>query len=158
MVAKGSLKPLVLVRIQAGQQILRQFSWLERLTVNQKVVGSSPTRRAMETTFKYQGKIISTPNLEKKLKRMRISIDDIEIIDNPIKKKEVNSGLEDYMLNKRRVIVRSTEDDIRRVCFIDKDEPLPKIEELFKSKIWNPETKTGIKYLTPEFLKTMYYE
>ena len=110
----------------------------------------------MEITFKYQGKIISTPNLEKKLKRMRISIDDIEIIDNPIKKKEVDSGLEDYMLNKRKVVVRSTEDDIRRVVYVD--EPLPTIEELFKSKIWNPETKTGIKYLTPEFLKTMYYE
>lgn len=40
----------------------------------------------METTFKYKGKIITTPNLEKKLKRMKLSIDDIEIIDNfPIK-------------------------------------------------------------------------
>lgn len=40
----------------------------------------------METTFKYKGKIITTPNLEKKLKRMKLSLDDIEIIDNiPIK-------------------------------------------------------------------------
>lgn len=36
------------------------------------------------TTFKYQGKIITTPNLEKKLKRMKISLEDIEIIDTPI--------------------------------------------------------------------------
>ena len=69
----------------------------------------------METTFKYKGKIITTPNLEKKLKRMKISIDDIEIIDTPIKKKEVDSGLEDYMLNKKQMIVRSTQDDIRRI-------------------------------------------
>jgi hypothetical protein len=112
----------------------------------------------METTFKYQGKIITTPNLEKKLKRMKISIDDIEIIDTPIKKKEVDSGLEDYMLNKRQVIVRSTEDNIRRVCYIDKDKGLPPISELFKDVMWNPETKTGIKELTREYLMTMYYE
>ena len=76
----------------------------------------------MEVIFKYDGKIISTPNLEKKLKRMKISIDDIEIIETPIKKeKPLNSGIEDYMLNKRQVIVCSTEDNIRRVCFIDKN-------------------------------------
>jgi hypothetical protein len=112
----------------------------------------------MDITFKYNNKIITTPNLEKKLKRMKISIDDIEIIDTPIKKKEVDSGLEDYMLNKRQVIVRSTEDNIRRVCYIDKDKGLPPISELFKDVMWNPETKTGIKELTREYLMTMYYE
>ena len=30
----------------------------------------------MEVTFKYKDKIFTTPNLEKKLKRMKISIDD----------------------------------------------------------------------------------
>ena len=110
----------------------------------------------METTFKYQGKIITTPNLEKKLKRMKISIDDIEIIQTPIKK-ESNDGIEDYMINKQRVVVRSTEDNIRRICYIPKDY-LPNIEDLFKKEIWNPETKTGIKGLTKEFIKTMYYE
>jgi rRNA-processing protein FCF1 len=113
----------------------------------------------MEITFKYNGKIITTPNLEKKLKRMKLQLSDIEIIDNLIKKeKPLNSGIEDYMLNKRQVIVCSTEDNIRRVCFIDKNKGLPTIYELFKKNIWNPETKTGIKYLTPEFLMTMYYE
>ena len=111
----------------------------------------------METTFKYQGKIITTPNLEKKLKRMKISIDDIEIIETPIKKENSsNNGIEDYMLNKKKVIVRSTEDNIRRVCFTDKDKGLPTISELFKNQIWNPETKTGL--YTKEFLMTMYYE
>ena len=102
----------------------------------------------METTFKYQGKIITTPNLEKKLKRMRISIDDIEIIDTIKKEKIVENGVEDYMLNKQQVIVRSTEDNIRRVCYIDKDKPLPSIKELFK--------KQGI--YSDEFLMTMYYD
>lgn len=31
--------------------------------------------------FRYKDKIIETPNLEKKLKRMKISIQDIEILD-----------------------------------------------------------------------------
>lgn len=110
----------------------------------------------METTFKYKGKIITTPNLEKKLKRMKISIDDIEIIDTPIKKKEVDSGLEDYMLNKKQMIVRSTQDDIRRIVYVDKDKSLPTISELFKNQMWN--SRTGIKELTREYLMTMYYE
>ena len=52
----------------------------------------------METTFKYNGKVITTPNLEKKLKRMKISIDDIEIIEIPIKEKKSDEGIEDYMI------------------------------------------------------------
>ena len=110
----------------------------------------------MDITFKYKGKIITTPNLEKKLKRMKISIDDIEIIDTPIKKKEVDSGLEDYMLNKKQVIVRSTQDNIRRICYVDKNKSLPTMSELFKNQMWNG--KTGIKELTREYLMTMYYE
>ena len=110
----------------------------------------------MDITFKYKGKLITTPNLEKKLKRMKISIDDIEIIDTPIKKKEVDSGLEDYMLNKKQVIVRSTQDNIRRICYVDKNKSLPTMSELFKNQMWNGET--GIKELTREYLMTMYYE
>lgn len=34
----------------------------------------------MNTTFKYQNQIITTPNLEKKLKKMKLTLEDIEII------------------------------------------------------------------------------
>lgn len=108
----------------------------------------------MEITFKYNGTIISTPNLEKKLKRMKISINDIEIIP-PIVKVEVEEEEEEN--DKEQVIVLSTEDNIRRVCYIPKGKHIP-ISELFKNHIWNPETKTGIKEITKEFLMTMYYE
>lgn len=74
----------------------------------------------MEITFKYNDKIITTPNLEKKLKRMKISIDDIEIIDTPIKKKSPDSGIEDYMLDKEQVIIKSKLDSIRRICYVPK--------------------------------------
>ena len=107
--------------------------------------------------MKIIAKIITTPNLEKKLKRMKLQLSDIEIIDTSIKKEKSESGIEDYMLNKEQIVVCSTEDNIRRICFIPKG-TRPSLEELFKDVIWNPETKTGIKYLTPEFLKTMYYE
>ena len=122
-------------------------------------LGSNPSGTTMEVTFKYKDTIITTPNLEKKLKRMKLSIDDIEIIDNPIKKeKSPNNELEDYMKDKVKVIVRSNIDDIRRVCFIKKDEPHPTIKELFKNHLWNPLTKTGIQEITEEYLMTLYYE
>lgn len=122
-------------------------------------LGSNPSGTTMETTFKYKGTIITTPNLEKKLKRMKLSIDDIEIIDNPFKKeKSPSNELEDYMKDVIKVIVRSNIDDIRRVCFIKKDKPRPTMRELFKNHIWNPTTKTGIKEITEEYLMTLYYE
>ena len=42
----------------------------------------------MDITFKYKGKLITTPNLEKKLKRMKLTINDIEIVDSLILKEE----------------------------------------------------------------------
>ena len=107
-------------------------------------------------TFKYQGKIITTPNLEKKLKRMKISIDDIEIIEEQIVQNKQEDE-DELMKDKRMVIVRSNIDDIRRVCYIPMDYR-PTMRELFKNHIWNPKTKTGIQEITEEYLMTLYYE
>lgn len=109
-------------------------------------------------TFKYQGKIITTPNLEKKLKRMKISINDIEILEEQEVPKQKEDGLDEWMTDKVKVIVRSNIDDIRRVCFIDKGESRPTMRELFKNHMWNPQTKTGIREITEEYLMTLYYE
>lgn len=73
----------------------------------------------MDITFKYNGKIITTPNLEKKLKRMKLRLSDIEIIEAPIKKTSDN-GVEDYMLDKEMVVVLSNLDNIRRICYVPK--------------------------------------
>lgn len=97
----------------------------------------------MDITFKYNGKIISTPNLEKKLKRMKISIDDIEIIETPIKKKE--EELDEC--TKEQVIIRCKLDDIRRVCYVKKG-TRPSINEILE--------KQGI--YSKEQLENMYYE
>ena len=100
----------------------------------------------MEITFKYNGKIITTPNLEKKLKRMKISIDDIEII--PIVKKEPkDEGIEDYMKDKEQVIIKSKLDDIQRVCYIKKG-TRPPIKSILE--------KQGI--YSEEEMENMYYE
>ena len=108
----------------------------------------------MDITFKYKEKIITTPNLEKKLKRMKISIDDIEIIQ---KETVVIEEEKDEVIDKKQVIVRSNQDEIRRICYIPLDKR-PTIRELFKHHIWNPITKTGIREITEEYLMTMYYE
>ena len=104
----------------------------------------------MTITFKYNGKQYTTNNLEKKLNKLGITEKDIELLGNKV--------VEIEETNKRQIIVRSTEDDIRRICYTDKNKSLPTILELFKNQIWNPETKTGIKEITEEYLMTMYYE
>ena len=107
----------------------------------------------METIFIYKGQKISTPNLEKKLKRMKITLDDIEIIkEEP--KQEIKYIEEDDL---ETVYVKSTKDDLTRITVVLKG-TRPPLKELFKSHIWNPETKTGIRNMTEEFIETMYYE
>lgn len=110
----------------------------------------------METTFKYKGQIISTPNLEKKLKRMKITLDDIEIIEVP--KKELKEELQELLDTHRKVCILNTIDNSKRIAFVPKDEPNPEIEKLLERFKWNPKTKTGIREITPEYIRTMYYE
>ncbi len=81
---------------------------------------------------------------------MKISIDDIEIIDTPIFKKESKSGIEDYMLNKEQVIVKSKLDDIQRICYVDKG-TRPPLTELFKKQV-----EWGI--YTNDDIMNMYYD
>lgn len=111
----------------------------------------------MEITFKYNGKIITTPNLEKKLKRMKISKEDIEIIDD-IPKEEVIEEVEEVEeeSDKEMVIVRSTRNkNVQHVCYVKKG-TRPPFEELFKNHIWNP--PYGVRDITYDYLKTLYYD
>ena len=50
--------------------------------------------------FKYNNKIYETPNLEKKLKRMRLTLDDIEILNESIIKKVSNEDDKDNGITK----------------------------------------------------------
>lgn len=105
-------------------------------------------------TFKYKDTIISTPNLEKKLKRMKLSLNDIEIIETPINKKE--ETIEEPS-NLKKIIIQSSLDKMQYISFAPIDFNYPPIEEFIKKDLWNPITKTGIKDFTPEYVKTLYY-
>ena len=101
----------------------------------------------MEITFKYNGKIITTPNLEKKLKRMKISLEDIEII--PTKRENNSSENKIEISDKEQRIIRSTLDDIRRVVYIPKGSDIT-AEDFFRN--WKLITYPD------SFYKTLYYE
>jgi len=96
-------------------------------------------------TFKYKDRIITTPDLEKKLKRMKLQLSDIEIIDTPIKKEEEDSGLDEWY--KEQVIIRCKLDDIRRVCYVTKGTRPPINDILGRQGIYSKEQ-----------LENMYYE
>ena len=101
--------------------------------------------------FKYNGRIYNPVNLEKKLKKMGITINDIEIIPPEIKIEEPED-------DRIKLIIKSTQDSYSRVSFISKDKPIPSIKELLKDHMWNPISKTGIKELTEDYLNTLYYD
>jgi hypothetical protein len=106
----------------------------------------------MNITFKYRDTIISTPNLEKKLKRMGISLDDIEILPNQEKKTEDNSK------EFKTLRLKSNIDNLTHITYWSPNTPLPTIEELVKERgwLWNPETKTGL--WTKDYIDTLYYD
>lgn len=116
-------------------------------------LGSNPSSPTM-IKFKYQEKIIETPNLDKKLKRMKINLEDIEIIKDTITTKQDSEEKN----KKRKVVIRSKLDDILRICYLDADSSIPEPKELLLHQKWNPETKTGIRGYTDEFLNSLYYE
>ena len=91
----------------------------------------------MEATFKYNGKIITTPNLEKKLKKMKLQLSDIEIIETPSQNKSNNTGIEDYMIDKEQVVVLSNLDNIRRICYVPKGTRPPIKELLGKQNLYS---------------------
>lgn len=72
----------------------------------------------MDITFKYKDKIITTPNLEKKLKRMKISLEDIEIIDAPKEKSKPQSVWEFERIKEWRYY-KHPDSDIGHCCLID---------------------------------------
>ena len=95
--------------------------------------------------FIYNGRIYNPVNVEKKLKKMGITMEDIEIL--PDEKKKEDNSLEDYMKDKEKVIIRSKLDEIRRVCYVPKG-TRPDIKEFLG--------KQGI--YTENELMNMYYE
>ena len=96
----------------------------------------------METTFKYQDKIISTPNLEKKLKRLKLTLEDIEIISKPKKIKKI----EEEKFSGWNFIYRDPFDNSLYCLYENNPSKL----------LWNG--KTGVKGFTLEVLNRLIRE
>lgn len=86
----------------------------------------------MEITFKYKDKIITTPNLEKKLKRMKLSLEDIEIIKAP--KKEESSFKWELEGIKKWKYYKHPDSNTIHCCLIDIGTN-PSKKELFKNDL-----------------------
>lgn len=112
----------------------------------------------MNTTiyFKYQGKYISTPNLEKKLKRMGITKDDIEILEPNIKKEKII--LED---NSYEILFIESFLDNRKFKTIVPIGYRPNIIDKYKENplwFWNDNGQYIKETLSDEYLKTLCYK
>ena len=103
------------------------------------------------TTFKYKDTIISTPNLEKKLKRMKLTLQDIEIL--PEKEAIVEQEEDDW----KRPLVRLKSSLDNHIYSIYSEVKPEDPTELIKNLIWNEDNKTGIRGFTEEYSKTLYY-
>ena len=103
------------------------------------------------TTFKYKDQIISTPNLEKKLKRMKLSLQDIEILPEEIP--ETKKEEDDW--KRPLVYLKSTLDN--SVYTIYSEEKPENPIELVRHLIWNMYTRTGVEGFTEEYAKTLVY-
>lgn len=90
--------------------------------------------------FKYRNQIIETPNLEKKLKRMGLSLEDIEIIPEKQKIEEQTEILNSPKL----YYFKHPDEDILHPSFYPTTD---KLKECFKENpkfYWDEETKTGL--------------
>ncbi len=103
----------------------------------------------MEITFKYNGKVITTPNLEKKLKRMKISIEDIEIIDTLSEKKKDEFKWEFEGLKEWKYYKHPNESIIH--CCLINIGTNPSKEFLFRSSNFNDEYLNDLEEIKNPF-------
>lgn len=94
------------------------------------------------TTFIHNGVTIETPNLEKKLKRMKITLDDITIIPNKVKE-EPKEVLGDSIT-------------LHRFDSIINGDYIIGVSESLDHLIWDPTNKTGIRDFDPNNWRRIY--
>lgn len=98
--------------------------------------------------FKYKDKLYYTTNLPKKLKRLKITENDIEILREYEEQKQPEKP--EYP---NWYYCHFFDPDTKNCHIaISTDHKKPNKYEVFKDHIWNDETKLGIKYFTKEYL------
>lgn len=99
--------------------------------------------------FKYNDRIYNPVNLEKKLKKLGITINDIEFIPDE-KPKEPE---DDW----KRPLIRLKSSLDNYVYSIYSEVKPENPTELIKNLIWNTDNKTGVRGFTEEYAKTLSY-
>lgn len=102
--------------------------------------------------FEYKGKTFYADNFEKKLKRLKASIDDVKIIDENFDFVRKDKHLETEYVDLNRVFVYDKETHTVTIFYVDSLQYKPDIFKLFEKLIWNNETKTGIRHITIDYI------
>ena len=103
--------------------------------------------------FKYKNQIIETPNIEKKLKRMGLKIEDVEII-----KEEEKVTINEELKSDRPLYYfkHPDEDIIHCSIYPDFIERVKKLYNKNPKYYWNEETKTGLgRKWTKEYINEL---
>lgn len=100
--------------------------------------------------FKYNGRIYNPSNLEKKLQKMKLTLQDIEILPEEVKIEEPEDNWKRPLLR-----LKSSLDNYEYSIYseVKPDNPT----ELIKNLIWNADNKTGVRGFTEEYAKTLSY-
>lgn len=104
--------------------------------------------------FLYNGKKCYTDNLPKKLKRMKITESDIQILREFTEEKKVEKIEIDDSL--RKIVYWDPKTKNSYITFIKIDEKPKSVNEHFKSVIYNEETKCGLREVNEDFLNRVY--
>lgn len=99
--------------------------------------------------FKYKNKVYETPNIEKKLKRMNLTLEDIEIVKEENIKKEESK---EYGIEGKEIRHFLHPDGTKTMCYVPIGEN-PLALDWFKDVMWNG--STGIKWCTKEYLEKL---
>lgn len=106
--------------------------------------------------FKYNGHIFNPVNLEKKLKKMGITMEDIEILPDLVKKeKEISED------NPYEIITIESSLDNRKFKTIVPKGYRPNIIEKYKENplwFWNDDGQYIKEFLEDDYLKTLCYK
>ena len=86
--------------------------------------------------FKYNNKIYETPNLEKKLKRMKLTLDDVQIVQDDFKEVENNNWEFEGM--KEWIYFKHPKNEQIHCCLVDIG-TIPDKHQLFKDGIFDVE-------------------
>lgn len=101
-----------------------------------------------EISFTYNGKLYCPKNPDKKLRQLKITWADVQIINKEIKKEESK----EYGVEGKEVRYFLHPNGMKTMCYVPIGEN-PKALDYFKDVMWNG--STGIKWCTKDYLEKL---